>query len=234
MHTKIAPSLMNMGLLHVAEDLHTLDPYADYYHVDIIDGHYVRNMCLTPHFIAQIKQATDVPIEAHLYVEGVDELLVRACLDSGAAIVTVPSDDAGRSIHRLCDFVHGRGAKIGVFVNPYQSVEEIRPYAEELDNLIILSVDPGFTGQSFIPSTMQRITQAADLRTELSAHFSIAIDGGCNASNFEKLITAGCDVLNLGRGLFDNGATLREAVQNTVRQVHEAELHAALSTQINY
>ncbi|NLH91930.1 MAG: ribulose phosphate epimerase, partial [Atopobium sp.] len=71
MHTKIAPSLMNMGLLHVAEDLRTLDPYADYYHVDIIDGHYVRNMCLTPHFIAQIKQATDVPIEAHLYVEGV-------------------------------------------------------------------------------------------------------------------------------------------------------------------
>jgi D-allulose-6-phosphate 3-epimerase len=226
MHTKIAPSLMNMSLLNVADDLHILDAYADCYHVDIIDGHYVRNMCLTPHFIAQISEITKVPIEAHLYVEGVDELLVQTCLDAGASIVSVPSDDAGRSIHRLCDLIHGRRASVGVFLNPYQAVEEIRPYAAELDNLIILSVDPGFTGQSFISSTVERVAQAKVLREELNGHFDISVDGGCSVANFESLIAAGCDVLDIGRGLFANGPTLKEAVENTIEQIREAEVQA--------
>ena len=226
---KIAPSLMNMSLLHVERDLHTLDPITDLYHVDIIDGHYVPNMCLTPHFIAQIRPVTSKPIEAHLYVDGIGEGLIDACLDAGASLLTLPADGVGRSIHRLCAYIHERGAKVGVFVNPSDPIDVVSPYVTELDSLLVLSVDPGFTGQKFIEGTYGRIAQAKAMRAEVGAHYDIAIDGGCNASNYRLLIKAGCDVLNLGRGLFDNGNTLEDAARRTYEEIRAAEIDAVPS-----
>lgn len=229
MHTKIAPSLMNMSLLNVERDIAILDGVASLYHVDIIDGHYVKNMCLTPHFIRQLRQITDKPIEAHLYVEDIDEWVVKDCIDAGATLITMPSDGVGRSVHRLCSYAHEAGAKAGIFLNPYQSVREIEPYIDVIDDLLILSVDPGYTGQAFLPGTYERIREARALRERAGKSFPIAIDGGCNTQNYQQLIEAGCDVLNLGRGLFDNGGTLAEAAQRTVAEVATAE-RAALGS----
>lgn len=223
---KIAPSLMNMSLLHVERDLHTLDPITDIFHVDIIDGHYVPNMCLTPHFIAQIRPVTSKPIEAHLYVDGIGEGLIDACIDAGASLLTLPADGVGRSIHRLCNYIHERGAKVGAFVNPSDPIDIVSSYAAELDSLLVLSVDPGFTGQKFIEGTYDKIAQAKAMRTESGSHYDIAIDGGCNASNYRLLIEAGCDVLNLGRGLFDNGDTLEEAAHRTYAEIQTALIRA--------
>lgn len=220
---KIAPSLMNMSLLQVKADLEQLDAIADLYHVDIIDGHYVHNMCLTPHFIEQIRPITSKPIEAHLYVEGVDRQMIDACIDAGATLLTLPADDVARSIHRMADYIHKRGAEVGIFLNPTIPVESIMEYAIELDSLLILSVDPGFTDQKFLEGTYRRIRKAKEIRVQTKAHYKIAIDGGCNSENFFQLIEAGCDVLNLGRGLFENGSNLKEAAYRTKKGIEVAE-----------
>lgn len=224
---KIAPSLMNMSLLQVEHDLCVLDPITDLYHVDIIDGHYVPNMCLTPHFIAQIRPVTPKPIEAHLYVDGIDKEFIDVCIDAGASLLTLPADGVGRSIHRFCDHIHKRGAKVGAFINPSDPVDIVSSYAAELDSLLVLSVDPGFTGQKFIEGTYDRIVEAKALRAKAGAHYEIAIDGGCNATNYRLLIEAGCDVLNLGRGLFDNGDSLEDSVRHTYEEIRAAARESA-------
>lgn len=223
MRLKIAPSLMSADLLNIGKELEVLNDYADYYHVDIIDWHYVKNMCLTPQIIAAMRTATNLPIEAHLYVDNVDEILVNTCLEAGANIITMPADIVGRSIHRYATIIHGKLAKVGIFLNPSQQISEIRPYARLLDNLIILSVDPGFGGQLFIPETYERIKEAVELRKELGAHFQISIDGNCGADRFYNLAKAGAEALALGRGLFNCAPTTKECALLTLKNIEEIE-----------
>lgn len=215
---KIAPSLMNMGLLHVEDDIRQLDTYTDFYHVDIIDWHYVKNMCLSPQVIKEIRKVTDKPIEAHLYVDNLEEDLIDYCLRCGADIITMPSDIVGRSIHRFSKLIHTHKAKVGVFLNPSQSVDEIQQYSDILDQLILLSVDPGFSGQDFVQGTFQKIANAKSYREASSSGYMITVDGGCNQSNFEHLFNAGANALVLGRGLFDRNANLGIAISETYRE----------------
>ncbi len=199
---KMAPSFMSANLLDIQGELSALDQYADYYHVDIIDWHYAKNMCLTPQIIKAMSSATDVPIEAHLYVDNIDEELIGLCLNSGAKIITMPSDAIGRSVNRFINQIHDAGARAGVFLNPYQQVDVVRPYIDKLDLLLIMSVDPGFGGQEFIPQTYERIREACRLRNDADAHFEISVDGNCDDDKFAKLSQAGADAVCLGRGVF--------------------------------
>ncbi|MDO4429366.1 MAG: ribulose phosphate epimerase [Atopobiaceae bacterium] len=215
MHVQMAPSLMNMSLLNVRNDIGILDKYADCYHVDIIDGHYIRNMCLTPHVMREIRSISSTPMEAHLYMEGIDISFIDDCIDCGATAVTLPSDTVGRSVHRFCNHIRKRGAEAGIFINPYQPIDVISPYADLIDRLIILAVDPGFTGQDFIESTYERIRRAKQIREESGSSFLISVDGGCNSSNYKALIGAGCDALILGRGLFESTSELEESARTT-------------------
>lgn len=218
---KMAPSFMSANLLDIQGELRALDPYADYYHVDIIDWHYVRNMCLTPQIIKAMSSVTAVPIEAHLYVDNIDDDLVDLCLDSGARIVTMPSDVVGRSINRFANRIHQRGAKVGVFLNPYQEVSTIIPYVSELDYLLIMSVDPGFGGQVFIPQTYGRIQEACRIREEYGASFEISVDGNCDDDKFSKLAAAGADAVCLGRGVFSRNPDTAMAGKMTRKLLSE-------------
>lgn len=199
---KMAPSFMSANLLNIKAELDALNPYADYYHVDILDWHYVRNLCLTPQIIKAMSSATELPIEAHLYFDCVDEQLLALCLDSGANIITLPSDVVGRSIHRFANLIHGRGSQIGVFLNPYQDIESVAPYADVIDNLLIMSVDPGFGGQEFLPQTYERIEKAVSLRERGGLSFTISVDGNCDDDKFARLSEVGADAVCLGRGVF--------------------------------
>lgn len=223
MRMKIAPSLMNADLLNIGRELADLDAIADYYHVDIIDWHYVKNMCLTPQVIKVMRTVTTLPIEAHLYVDNVDEQLVDTCLDAGATMVTMPADVVGRSVNRLCTRIHKRGCKTGIFLNPSQDVRCIEPYAKMLDNVIVLSVDPGFSGQQFIEGTYERIRELRRMRKSLGATFQIAIDGDCNRERFIPLAKAGADALALGRGLFGRDLSTRKAAELTLEDITAAQ-----------
>lgn len=215
---KIAPSLMNMSLLNLERDIEILDRYTDFYHVDIIDWHYVKNMCLSPHIIRELRKITNKPIEAHLYMDNIDVNLINYCLDSGATIITMPSDVIGRSIHRFSNIIHQSGAKVGIFLNPSQPISILSQYSDVIDQLIILSVDPGFTGQCFINNTYKKILNAKAYRDISGDDFTITVDGGCNHKNYEKLFTAGADALVLGRGLFDRDPDLNIAISETYKE----------------
>ena len=223
MNLKMAPSLMSMDLLDVRKSITTLNTRADFYHVDILDWHYVKNMCLTPHFIEAIRPITDVPIEAHLYVDNLEADLVQLCLDAGANIITMPSDIIDRQVYRLANLIHQQGASFGVFLNPSQPISTIAPYGELLDQLILMNVDPGFSNQKMIPRAYTRITEAKTLRDSNDWHYQITVDGNCNENNFEKLAVAGVDAYVLGRGLFGRNTDLSQAAEDTYFDLRQIE-----------
>lgn len=222
MRMKMAPSLMSANLLELGNEVRALEPYADCLHVDIIDWHYVKNMCLTPQVLKAVRSITSLPIEAHLYMDNIDEQLIETCLDAGATIITMPADIIGRSIHRFASLIHEADAQVGVFLNPSQSIEDVRPYASDIDELLLLAVDPGFGGQRFIDSTYERIEAACQLRAETGTHFEIEIDGNCEEGRFAHLARAGADVLALGRSCFGRAEDTAEAARLTLESIEQA------------
>lgn len=219
MRMKMAPSLMSANLLELGNEVRALEPYADCLHVDIIDWHYIKNMCLTPQVLKSVHAITSLPIEAHLYMDNIDEHLIEICLDAGATIITMPADVIGRSVHRFANLIHGAGAQIGVFLNPSQGINDVHPYASDIDELLLLAADPGFGGQSFIDGTYGRIEAACRMRTATGAHFEIEVDGDCEESRFAALAKAGADMLALGRGCFGRADNTAEAARLTLESL---------------
>ena len=227
MRMKMAPSLMSANLLELGNEVRSLEPYADCLHIDIIDWHYVKNMCLTPQIMKAVRSITSTPIEAHLYMDNIDEQLIETCLDAGATVVTMPADVIGRSIHRFADLIHKADAQIGIFLNPSQRIEDIRSYATDVDELLLLAADPGFGGQSFIDGTYKRIEDACRLRNEVDGSFIIEVDGNCEESKFSALAKAGADMLALGRGCFGRSGNTAEAARLTLESLVKIDLECA-------
>ena len=204
MKVKVAPSLMCVDLLNIEKEIKMLEDRSDYFHVDILDWHYCRNMSLAPCFMEQIRKITDVPMDAHLYVDNIEEDLVQLCIDSGAEIIVMPPEIIERQVYRLASLIHSQGKKFGVFINPAVSLDVIRPYAHLLDRLLIMTVDPGFAGQPFVEYSLKKIRQACEWRKAEGYTYEMACDGSCNEAWYGALYSAGCDVFILGNsGLFN-------------------------------
>ena len=204
MKVKVAPSLMCMDLLNIEKEIKMLEDRSDYFHVDILDWHYCKNMSLAPCFMEQIRKITDVPMDAHLYVDNIEEDLVQLCIDSGAEIIEMPPEIIERQVYRLASLIHSQGKKFGVFINPAVSLDVIRPYAHLLDRLLIMTVDPGFAGQPFVEYSLKKIRQACEWRKAEGYTYEIACDGCCNEAWYGALYSAGCDVFIVGNsGLFN-------------------------------
>lgn len=227
MSLTIAPSFMSANLLEVGKEIEALEPFASFFHIDIIDWHYVKNMCLTPQFIKAMSAVTEVPLDAHLYVDNIDEELIRTCLDAGAGIITMPADVVGRSVNRFANMIHEAGCRVGIFLNPSQPVDDVVPYIGQIDHLLLMSVDPGFSGQVFLPQTYDRIRRAVELRESHGLDYRIVIDGNCNEERFCDLAKAGADALVLGRGLFGRDPDTRRAAELTAQSIAEANAAAA-------
>lgn len=203
MRVKISPSLMCVDLLNIQREIETLGPRSDYFHVDILDWHYCKNMCLAPCFMKAIRGVTDVPMDAHLYVDNIDAELVQLCIDSGAGIIEMPPEVIERQVYRLADLIHRQGKKFGVFINPAVSLDVFLPYVHLIDRLLIMTVDPGFAGQPFVECSLTKIAQAKRWKQERGYTYEIACDGACNGRYYRKLYEAGCEVFILGdSGLF--------------------------------
>lgn len=221
---KFSPSLMCIDLLNIQRELSVLDEQADYYHIDIIDWHYCKNMCLSPVFVEAVHRVTDVPLDVHLYVDNVDADLIQLCIDSGAEIIELPADVVGRQVNRFANQIHSQGKQFGIFINPADRLELLEPYADLIDWLNIMTVDPGFSGQAFVESTLPKIAQASRWKQERGYHYTICTDGCCNKRYFRRLYQAGAQVFTLGSsGLFglDRNDT-RHAMELALRDIAEA------------
>lgn len=214
---------MCMDLLNIGKEIQVMNEKADYYHVDIIDWHYCKNMSFAPCFMEAISKISDVPQDAHLYVDNIDSDLVQLCMDSGAQIITMPPEVVQRQTMRLIRQIKDNGRKVGFFINPSVKLDILEPYIEYVDRLLIMSVDPGFAGQPFVPGSLDKIRQAKRWKEERGYTYEIACDGGCNENYYKELYDAGCEVFIVGSsGLFNKSKDVGEAYAIMERLVREA------------
>lgn len=208
---KFSPSLMCMDLTKFKEQVEILNERADFYHVDIMDGHFVKNITLSPFFIQELKKISTLPIDAHLMVENPEDF-VDMTIDAGADYISLHAETINGKAFREIQKIQARGKKFGVVLNPETPIEVIEPYIHHVDKLTIMTVDPGFAGQKYISEMIGKIKQAKDLKAKYNYKYLITIDGSCNKNTFKELVEAGAEVLVVGSsGLFNLNQDLGQA-----------------------
>lgn len=196
---KIAPSILSADMAHLAHDLDRI-ACADYIHVDVMDGHFVPNLSYGTGIVAATKRATDVPLDVHLMVSNPDST-ADWYIDAGADMLTVHVE-ASTHLHRTITHIRERGCAAGVVLNPGTPVHAIESVIEDVDMVLLMSVNPGFGGQSFIPSTIGKLRRLRELCAEHGVSPLIEVDGGISAANAEAVVAAGADVLVAGSAVF--------------------------------
>jgi ribulose-phosphate 3-epimerase len=197
----LAASILTADFTNLEHQIHLVEQGgADWLHCDIMDGHFVPNITFGPLVVESAKRVTELPIDVHLMVEK-PELYLEDFINAGADYVSVHVEEVvhlNRTVHRIKEL----GAKAGVVINPATLVNSVKDVAEYIDLLLIMTVNPGFGGQTFIPNSLRRIKEAVNLRKELGANFLIEIDGGINAAIAKKTFQAGAEVFVVGSSIF--------------------------------
>jgi len=197
-----SPSLMCMRLEEFRNQIKFLDSVADFFHVDIMDAHYVPNLTLSPFFIENVKRLATIPIDAHLMVER-PEQITPLCLDAGANYISVHPETVNAKAFRLIDQIQSKGAKFGIVLNPESAPDLASYYLDSVEKITVMTVDPGFSGQKFIYPMLKKIEALRNLKEKNGYTFLIEIDGSCNKKTFHDLAYAGAEVFVVGTsGLF--------------------------------
>lgn len=197
-----APSLMCMDLGKIKEQLEIMDRYVKLYHVDIMDGHFCKNMALTPGLIKSFRENTKTDIDVHLMTTE-PAAWIESCAEAGATCISPHAETINTNAFRIMQEIERLGCKKGVVLNPATPLTYVESYLENIDLLTIMTVDIGFAGQKFIEQMYLKIREAKEIRKKRKYHYQIQIDGHCNKENYKKLEEAGADVVVVGNaGLF--------------------------------
>lgn len=225
MAAKFSPSLMCMDLTRFREQITAMNGRADFYHVDIMDGSYVKNITLSPFFIENLKKITDVPIDVHLMVNHPEDI-IPMCIDAGADIISFHPETANNKIFRLLNQIKDAGRRCGVVLNPATPADAIKEYAHLLDKVTVMSVDPGYAGQKFIPESLTKIKELIAMRENKGYHYLTEIDGSCNEKTFNVISQSGVDVYIVGTsGLFSLADNVSDAWDKMV-DIYQREVAA--------
>ncbi|MCD8820488.1 allulose-6-phosphate 3-epimerase [Staphylococcus gallinarum] len=201
-NAKFSPSLMTMDLDKFKEQITFLNEHVDSYHIDIMDGHYVPNITLSPWFIEQVKKISTVPISTHLMVTNPSQW-IEQLIKIKSEYICIHAEVMNGIAFRLINQVHDANLKFGVVLNPETSINVIKPYIDLVDKITIMTVDPGFAGEKFIDSTLDKIRDLRNLRNTNNFDYLIEMDGSSNKNTFEKIQKVSPDIYILGRsGLF--------------------------------
>ena len=197
----IAPSILSADFTNLAQQIRMVEiGGADWIHCDVMDGHFVPNITFGPSIVKAAHKVTKLPIDVHLMIENPGKYL-EDFIKAGASYVSVHVEEVvhlNRTVNRIKEL----GAKAGVVVNPATPVSSIVDVAEYIDLLLIMTVNPGFGGQKFIPNSLRRIKEAVTLRSEMNANFLIEIDGGVNVETAKSALEAGAEVFVAGSSIF--------------------------------
>ena len=208
---KIAPSILSADFAHLGEQVaEATRAGADYIHVDIMDGHFVPPITIGAPVVAAIRSCTDLPLDVHLMIEA-PEHQIKQFADAGADIITVHIE-ACPHIHRVLQTIKGLGVKAGVSLNPGTPIDTLNEILASLDLVLVMTVNPGFGGQTFIEGMLDKI---ASLRAELDRRglaAELEVDGGVNAEVAPRVVQAGGRVLVAGAAVFNSGQTVAEAL----------------------
>jgi ribulose-phosphate 3-epimerase len=211
MSVRIAPSILSADFAHLADAVARVqEGGADLLHVDVMDGHFVPNITVGPPVVAGLKRSTTLPLDVHLMIDDPDRYL-EAFVKAGASMITVHAEVLPH-LHRTLTQIRALGAKAGVAINPSTPVAVVADVIAEMDHLLVMSVNPGFGGQTFIPHTFRKLAQARDLLAQAGSPAAIEVDGGIDPSNAAALVEAGAMILVAGSAIFgrpDPGAAIR-------------------------
>lgn len=201
----IAPSILSADFARLGEEVAAVAKAgADFIHVDVMDGHFVPNLTIGPAVVKAIRSATDLPFDVHLMISPVDPY-IDAFAEAGANILTV-HPEAGAHLHRTIQRIKAAGVKAGVSLNPASPIGLIEPVIDDVDLILIMSVNPGFGGQKFITSQLKKIEAARALIEKSGRDVHLEVDGGVDPETAPKAIAAGADVLVAGSAVFRGGA----------------------------
>jgi len=213
---KLAPSILSADFARLGEQVaEVARAGADYIHVDVMDGHFVPNITIGAPVVASIRPLTSLPLDVHLMIEHPERYL-SDFVNAGADIITVHVE-ACPHLHRTIQLIKELGVKAGVSLNPatpLSSIEEIIPH---VDLVLIMSVNPGFGGQSFIPATLPKIENMRKILDDRKLSAELEVDGGINADNALDIVKAGADVLVAGNSVFKS----REGISRALQRLRE-------------
>lgn len=199
--SKLAPSILSADFANLGQQAETVSMAgADYLHIDVMDGHFVPNISFGSAVMKSLNRLNTAPYDVHLMIETPDQYIGDFVTEKTEFIVV--HQEACRHLHRTLQSIKSLGVKAGVSLNPATPVSLLECVLEDVDLVLIMSVNPGFGGQKFIPSALEKITKLDRLRKERDYHYTIEIDGGVTLENAAQIAEAGCDILVAGSAVF--------------------------------
>lgn len=212
---KIAPSILSADFSKLGEEIKDVERGgADLIHVDVMDGHFVPNITIGPLIVEAIRPVTKLPLDVHLMIENPDQYIDEFA-KAGADYITVHVE-ACKHLHRTIHHIKSLGVKAGVVLNPATPVETIKHVIEDVDMVLLMSVNPGFGGQSFIPAAVPKIAEVKKMIEEKGLSVEIEVDGGINEKTAKLCVDAGATILVAGSAIY-NHKDRKQAIE-TIRQ----------------
>jgi|TARA_B110000285_G_scaffold108459_1_gene123132 ribulose-phosphate 3-epimerase len=210
---KISPSILSADFSKLGEEIIALEKAgADYIHIDVMDGHFVPNITIGPEVIKRLRAVTKLTFDVHLMISPVDNF-VKDFAEAGADIITF-HPEATKNLSETIKLIKGFGKKVGISLKPKSPINLITPYIDQIDLILIMSVNPGFGGQKFMPEVLDKMKKLKNIVDEKKLNVDIEIDGGINFGNSQEAKEHGANILVSGSTIFkENNGDLKKNIQ---------------------
>jgi len=219
---ELAPSILSADFAHLAEQVQAAaEGGGSVIHVDVMDGHFVPNITIGPAVVRSLRKATDLPLDCHLMIENPD-LYIPDFADAGADWISV-HQEACRHLNRTLHLIRDHGVRAGVVINPATPVDTLSEVLDIIDYVLVMSVNPGFGAQKFIPGAVHKIRKLAELRRQRGLSYRVEVDGGIALDTVVEVVRAGAEILVAGNAVFGKGDPTSNA-QKLLKAATEATL----------
>ena len=209
---ELAPSILSVDFGHLAEQVgRAQEGGASVVHVDVMDGHFVPNLTLGPPIVKSLRKATKLPLDCHLMIDNPDEF-IPAFADAGADWISV-HQEATVHLNRTLQHIRDHGVRAGVVINPATPVETLTEVLDMVDYVLVMSVNPGFGGQKFLPNSIHKVRHLAEIRSQRGLNYRIEVDGGIALDTVAEVVRAGAEILVAGNAVFGKGDPKTNAEQ---------------------
>ncbi len=219
---ELAPSILSADFAHLADQVHAAaEGGAALLHVDVMDGHFVPNITIGPPVVKSLRKVTELPLDCHLMIENPDQY-IPGFADSGADWISVHQEECVH-LNRTLELIKSHGCRAGVVINPATPVATLTEVLDIVDFVLVMSVNPGFGGQQFLPASLGKIAHLAALRNERGLGYRIEVDGGVAMDTVQQVVRAGAEILVAGNAVFGSGDPKSNA-QKLLKAATEATL----------